>query len=39
MIHLQEKKYKVFSFMMDGVMVYEKKDWKTDLEKLNTFIL
>ena len=38
MIHLQEKKYKVFSFMMDGVMVYEKKDWKTDLENLNTFI-
>jgi len=38
MIHLQEKKFKVFSYMMDGVMVYEKKDWEKDLENLNTFI-
>ena len=38
MIHLQEKKFEVFSYMMDGVMVYEKKDWAKDLQNLNTFI-
>jgi len=38
MIHLQEKKFKVFSYMMDGVMVYEKNDWEKDLQNLNTFI-
>jgi len=38
MIHLQEKKYKVFSYMMDGVMLYINKDWEKDLENLNTFI-
>ena len=34
----QEKDYSMFSYMMDGIMIYSKPEWENDLNELNKFI-
>lgn len=34
----QDRKYNMFSYMMDGIMMYSKKTWENDLKDLNEYI-